>query len=122
MVMRLSHSNSSQNVSHGHVEGPNDGARMHMATLFEFESTLTDRYQTTVPESVRNALKLSKRDKIRYTIRLSGLGSGMDRAVGYGMGDELSKGPKVIVHTGRLQCGHVDRAVFNTDHNPRVAF
>lgn len=31
-------------------------------------STLTDRYQTTVPESVRRALKLGKRDKIRYQI------------------------------------------------------
>ncbi len=36
------------------------------------ESTLTDRYQTTVPEIVRRALKLGKRDKIRYTIRPSG--------------------------------------------------
>jgi len=32
------------------------------------ESTLTDRYQTTVPEPVRKALGLSKRDKICYTI------------------------------------------------------
>jgi antitoxin PrlF len=32
------------------------------------ESTLTDRYQTTVPEAVRRALKLEKRDKIRYSI------------------------------------------------------
>jgi antitoxin PrlF len=36
------------------------------------ESTLTDRYQTTVPESVRRALRLSKRDKINYSIRASG--------------------------------------------------
>ena len=28
------------------------------------ESTLTDRYQTTVPEPVRKALGLNKRDKI----------------------------------------------------------
>lgn len=42
-----------------------------MPTL-EPESTLTDRYQTTVPETVRRALKLSKRDKIHYTIRLDG--------------------------------------------------
>lgn len=40
---------------------------MH-ATL-EAESTLTNRYQTTVPETVRRALKLGKRDKIHYTIR-----------------------------------------------------
>lgn len=31
-----------------------------------------DRYQTTVPETVRRALKLGKRDKIHYTIRPSG--------------------------------------------------
>ncbi len=33
------------------------------------ESTLTDRYQTTVPEPVRRALRLGKRDKICFTIR-----------------------------------------------------
>lgn len=31
-------------------------------------STLTDRYQTTIPESVRLALHLEKCDKIEYTI------------------------------------------------------
>jgi antitoxin PrlF len=41
------------------------------ATL-EAESTLTDRYQTTVPETVRRALRLEKRDKIHYSIRPSG--------------------------------------------------
>lgn len=43
-----------------------------MAIVLEAESTLTDRYQTTVPETVRRALKLGKRDKIHYTIRPSG--------------------------------------------------
>ena len=43
---------------------------MH-ATL-EVESTLTDRYQTTVPETVRRALRLGKRDKMHYTIRPGG--------------------------------------------------
>jgi antitoxin PrlF len=43
-----------------------------MAGTLEVESTLTDRYQTTVPETVRRALKLGKRDKIHYTIRPSG--------------------------------------------------
>jgi antitoxin PrlF len=43
------------------------------ATLtLEAESTLTDRYQTTVLEIVRRALKLGKRDKIQYTMRPSG--------------------------------------------------
>ncbi len=36
------------------------------------ESTLTDRYQTTVPDAVRNALRLGKREKIRYTIQADG--------------------------------------------------
>jgi antitoxin PrlF len=45
--------------------------RVMTATL-EVESTLTDRYQTTVPETVRRALSLSKRDKIHYTIRPGG--------------------------------------------------
>ena len=31
-----------------------------------------DRYQTTVPQTVRRALRLGKRDKIQYTIRPSG--------------------------------------------------
>ena len=43
-----------------------------MARALEVESTLTDRYQTTVPETVRRALQLNKRDKIHYSIRPSG--------------------------------------------------
>lgn len=43
-----------------------------MPATLEAESTLTDRYQTTVPETVRRALRLSKRDKIHYAIRASG--------------------------------------------------
>jgi antitoxin PrlF len=43
-----------------------------MSSTLEVESTLTDRYQTTVPETVRRALRLGKRDKIHYTIRPSG--------------------------------------------------
>jgi antitoxin PrlF len=38
----------------------------------EAGSTLTDRYQTTVPEAVRRVLKLGKRDRIHYTIRPGG--------------------------------------------------
>lgn len=43
-----------------------------MPATLEVESTLTDRYQTTVPETVRRALRLGKRDNIHYTIRSSG--------------------------------------------------
>ncbi len=43
-----------------------------MPATLDVESTLTDRYQTTVPETVRRALRLSKRDKIHYSIRPGG--------------------------------------------------
>lgn len=43
-----------------------------MPATLDVESTLTDRYQTTVPETVRRALRLGKRDKIHYTIRPDG--------------------------------------------------
>ena len=43
-----------------------------MTAILDVESTLTDRYQTTVPETVRRALRLGKRDKIHYTIRPGG--------------------------------------------------
>jgi antitoxin PrlF len=43
-----------------------------MPAPMQAESTLTDRYQTTVPETVRRALRLGKRDKIQYTIRPDG--------------------------------------------------
>ena len=43
-----------------------------MTAAIEVESTLTDRYQTTVPETVRRALRLGKRDKIQYTVRPGG--------------------------------------------------
>lgn len=41
-------------------------------TVLITESTLTDRYQTTVPDAVRKALQLGKREKIRYTIQADG--------------------------------------------------
>jgi len=36
------------------------------------ESTLTDRFQTTVPSVVRQALHLSKKDKIKFVIQPNG--------------------------------------------------
>jgi antitoxin PrlF len=36
------------------------------------ESTLTDRYQTTVPDPIRKVLGLNKRDRISYTIESDG--------------------------------------------------
>jgi antitoxin PrlF len=58
--------------SHYHLSIEPDTQETDMSATLEVESTLTDRYQTTVPETVRRALKLGKRDKIHYTIRASG--------------------------------------------------
>ena len=38
----------------------------------QVESALTDRYQTTVPQPVRQVLGLRKRDRIRYAFRANG--------------------------------------------------
>ncbi len=43
-----------------------------MPATLELESTLTDRYQTTVPDAVRRALRLEKRDRIRYLVQDNG--------------------------------------------------
>lgn len=40
----------------------------HMLAELKVESTLTDKYQTTVPGVVRKALGLKKRDRISCTI------------------------------------------------------
>ena len=43
-----------------------------MTEILQAESTLSDRYQTTVPDIVRKTLGLSKRDKIAYVISADG--------------------------------------------------
>ncbi len=43
-----------------------------MNHVLEIESTLSDRYQTTVPETIRLVLHLGKRDKLRYEILSDG--------------------------------------------------
>ena len=40
--------------------------------VLEAKSTLTDRYQTTVPDAVRRALKLKRRDKLVYRVLADG--------------------------------------------------
>ncbi len=57
---------------HYHLERTPHSSGLVMSANLKVESTLTDRYQTTVPETVRRALKLDKRDKIRYSIRPNG--------------------------------------------------
>ena len=39
-----------------------------MPTSTLFESTLTDRYQTTIPKVVRETLGLGKGDRLKYSI------------------------------------------------------
>ena len=43
-----------------------------MTEILKAESSLTDRYQTTVPDLVRKTLGLNKRDKIAYLINNDG--------------------------------------------------
>ena len=43
-----------------------------MPAVLQAESTLTSRYQTTIPSVVRRALHLSKQDRIRYTVQPDG--------------------------------------------------
>lgn len=43
-----------------------------MPATLEAQSSLSDRYQTTVPEMVRRSLGLGKRDKLHYAIRANG--------------------------------------------------
>ena len=43
-----------------------------MMSVLEAKSTLTERYQTTIPAEVRHALKLRRRDKIHFLIRRDG--------------------------------------------------
>lgn len=43
-----------------------------MNRILQAESSLTDRYQTTIPDIVRKTLGLSKRDKIAYVINSDG--------------------------------------------------
>ena len=59
---------------------------MGKAVILEAETTLTDKYQTTVPSAVRKALNLNKRDRIRFEIRdgevvLKRVGTNEDPAV-----------------------------------------
>jgi antitoxin PrlF len=61
----------------------------HMLAELKVESTLTDKYQTTMPGVVRKALGLKKRDRISYTILPEGdvllsrvLDVGEDPAIG----------------------------------------
>jgi len=57
---------------HYHVVFHVTDKEIAMPATLELESTLTDRYQTTVPDGVRRALNLGKRDRIRYLLQSNG--------------------------------------------------
>ena len=42
-------------------------------TLLEAESTLTSRYQTTIPDAVRKVLGLGKQDRLLYRVTDAGV-------------------------------------------------
>ena len=58
--------------THYHVVSHVTDKEIAMPATLELESTLTDRYQTTVPDGVRRALNLGKRDRIRYLVQSNG--------------------------------------------------
>jgi len=84
-----------------------------MATITDAESTLTDRYQTTIPESVRAVLGLGKRDRLHYSIRSDGTvlvtKSGDDPALAAFLrllADDISAHPERLQH---IPSGLVER-------------
>ncbi len=84
----------------------------------EAESKLTERYQTTVPESVRKALNLGKHDRLVYKIK--GTEVMLHRAGDKVRGDDPALGPflqllasDITLHPDRLRAidpGLVQRA------------
>src|SRR3546814_10293083 len=46
--------------------------RRRPMTILESESTLTERYQTTIPAAVRKALRLQKHDRIVFKVTPDG--------------------------------------------------
>lgn len=82
--------------------------------IVEAESSLTDRFQTTVPDVVRRALKLERRDKIRYVVRPSGEVV-MQRATSAAVADDPALQPfldllerDIAQHPERLRALSVD--------------
>lgn len=57
---------------HCHIDNITSSWRNSWPSPLEAVSTLTERYQTTVPMPVRLALHLDKHDKVRYSIRENG--------------------------------------------------
>jgi len=79
-----------------------------MSATIKTESTLTDRDQTTVPETVRRSLRLGKRNKIHCALRPDSE-VGLTRAV-LAEGDDLLVGQfrgvlarDIAAHPERLQ-------------------
>ena len=43
-----------------------------MKIIYQAESTMTSKYQTTIPEPIRSALELKQQDKLRYSVLNNG--------------------------------------------------
>jgi antitoxin PrlF len=54
------------------ISSPDSAGTSMGAPQEAVEAALTDRYQTTVPQPVRRALGLHKRDRIRFAFRANG--------------------------------------------------
>src|SRR3546814_16988293 len=81
-------------------------------TILESESTLTERYQTTIPAAVRKALRLQKHDKIVFKVTPDGkvalerAGGEEDPALGRFLGllaRDIAAGPAHPTSTELLQ-------------------
>lgn len=71
------------------------------------ESTLTDRYQTTIPELVRKALGLSKGDKLQFLLDETG-------------GIRLSRQkPEEPEHVDPVLAGFLDLLAKDIEENPQ---
>jgi antitoxin PrlF len=74
--------------------------------LVSAESTLTDRYQTTIPEVVRKALGLGKRDKLEFLLDETG-------AV------RIKKAERSEEHSDPLLSGFLNLLEKDIDENPQ---
>lgn len=74
--------------------------------LVSAESTLTDRYQTTIPDVVRKALRLTKRDKLEFLLDENG-------------GVRLQKAAELKDHEDPTLMAFLDLIAKDIEQNPR---
>ena len=76
--------------------------------LVSAESTLTDRYQTTIPEVVRKALGLGKRDKLEFLLDETG-----------GIRIRKAKKAEETEHFDPVLAGFLDLLAKDIEENPQ---